>query len=100
MPSVAPPAGPSQQEISEARNRIIDLAARADAAKAGVQQIRSQQQAQGLDIRGDVLTSMNRMESYLGEANRALSENDPQAANQYMDRAEKEVATLQTFLGR
>lgn len=94
------PAGPSAQEISETRNRMIDLGARADAAHTGVQQIRSQQQAQGFDIRGDVLTSMNRMDSYMAEANRALGQNDIQAANQYMDRAEKEVSTLQTFLGR
>ena len=96
----AAPAGPSPQEISQARNRMIDLTARADTARAGVQQIRTQQQAQGLDIRGDVLTSMNRMDSYLAEANRALGQNDLQSADQFMDRAEKEVSTLQTFLGR
>jgi eukaryotic-like serine/threonine-protein kinase len=79
---------------------MIELGSKADAAKAGVQQIRSQQQAQGLDIRGDILASMNRMNAYLNEAERALSQNDLQAANDNMDRAEKELATLDTFLGR
>lgn len=83
-----------------ARNRMIQLDARADAARAGVQQIRSQQQAQGFDMRGDVVASLNRMNSYLTEANNALSQNDLQAANDYMDHAETEVANLEKFLGR
>ncbi len=100
-PAVPPaPAGPSPQEIRQAHDRLMELDAKADAARAGVQQIRSQQQAQGFDIRGDVLASMNRMNNYLGEANRALSQSDIQAANDYMDRADTEVATLEKFLGR
>jgi serine/threonine-protein kinase len=100
-PSVpAAPAGPSPQEIRQAHDRLMDLDAKADAARAGVQQIRSQQQAQGFDIRGDVLSAMNRMNNFLGEANHALGQNDIQAANEYMDRADKELATLDSFLGR
>lgn len=79
---------------------MIELGSKADAAKAGIQQIRSQQQAQGLDMRGDILASMNRMNAYLNEADRALSQNDLQAANDNMDRAEKEISTLESFLGR
>ncbi len=86
--------------MSQARERMIELDSKADAAKAGIQQIRSQQQAQGLDMRGDILASMNRMNAYLNEADRALSQNDLQAANDNMDRAEKEISTLETFLGR
>jgi serine/threonine-protein kinase len=96
----APPAGPSPQEVRQARDRMINLDARADAVRSGVQQIRSQQQAQGFDIRGDVLTSLNKMNSFLGEAKNALSQNDLQSANEYMDRADTEVATLEKFLGR
>ncbi len=95
-----PPAGPSHQEIAQARERMIQLGGQADAARDGLQQIRNQQQAQGLDLRGDILASMNRMNAYLSEANNALNQNDLQAANDNMDRAEKEIATLNTFLGR
>ena len=95
-----PPPGPSPQEIAQARERMIQLDSQAAAARDGIQQIRSQQQAQGLDLRGDILTSMNRMNAYLNEANSALSQNDLQTANDNMDRAEKELATLNTFLGR
>jgi serine/threonine-protein kinase len=98
--SPAVPAGPSRQEIRQAHDRLMSLEARADAARSGVQQIRSQQQAQGLDIRGDILSAMSRMNNSLGEANRALNQNDLQAADEYMERADKEASRLESFLGR
>jgi serine/threonine-protein kinase len=96
----APPPGPSKQEIAQARERMIQLDAEAESIKSGVQQIRGQQQAQGLDLRGDVLASLNRMNSYMNEADRSLSQNDVQGAQDEMDRAEKEISTLKAFLGR
>lgn len=95
-----PPAGPSPKEIAQARERMIQLGAQADAARSGIQQIRQQQQSQGLDIRGDILASMNRMNSYLNEANNALRQNDLQTAGDNMDQAEKEISNLNKFLGR
>ena len=94
------PQGPTKQEISQARERMIQLDAEAESVRSGIQQIRGQQQAQGLDMRGDVLASLTRMNSYLSEANGALSQNDVQAAQDEMDRAEKEISKLKTFLGR
>ena len=96
----APPPGPTKQEISQARERMIQLSAEADSIRSGIQQIRSNQQAQGLDLRGDILASQNRMNSYMSEAERALSQNDVQTAQEEMDRAEKEIGTLKAFLGR
>ena len=93
-------AGPSPQEMQQAHHRLIDLDARAGAARDSIESMRKQQQAQGYDMRGDVVTSMNKMNSYLNEANRALGQNDVQTANEYMDRAEVEVANLEKFLGR
>ena len=98
QPVPAAPAGPSPQEIRQARDRYSNLEARADAARSGVQQLRSQQQAQGFDIRGDVLGSLNRMNAAMNEANRALSQNDLQTADSYMDRADTEVSGLEKFL--
>ena len=86
--------------MRDAHDRYANIEARADAAMTGVQQIRSQQQAQGLDIRGDILAAMNRLHNHLDEANRAIAARDIQAANEYMDRAENEAATLEKFLGR
>ena len=78
----------------------MNLNARAEAASSGVNQIRGQQQAQGLDMRGDILASMSRMKSFLTEANRAIDQKDLQGAADYMDRADTEVSKLEAFLGR
>ncbi|MGH9604986.1 MAG: serine/threonine protein kinase [Terracidiphilus sp.] len=94
------PAGPSPKEVQNAHDRYADLGARADADQTGVESIRRQQQAQGFDIRGDILTAMNKLNNDMNEAGQALNGNDLASANQYMDRAERELATLESFLGR
>jgi serine/threonine-protein kinase len=82
------------------RDRVANVEARADAARAGVQSIRNQQQAQGMDIRGDIVAAMNRMDNDMREAQIAMNQNDLETANQYLDRAEKETAKVESFLGR
>ena len=67
---------------------------------AGVEQIRGQQQAQGLDIRGDILTAMNRLHHQLEEARQALGQRDLDAANEAMNRADADTTRLEKFLGR
>ena len=98
MPPAA--AGPSPKEVREAHDRYANIEARADAALAGVEQIRSQQRAQGLDIRGDIVAAMNRLHHQLDEAHKALAEKDLDTANEYMNRADNETAVLEKFLGR
>lgn len=94
------PAGPSLKELQDAHDRLDNLGARADAARSGVDSIRRQQQAQGLDLRGDILASMSRLNNDMNSANQSLNRNDPASANQSMDRAERELGTLESFLGR
>jgi len=99
-PAPVAPTGPSPQEVRHVRDRVANVEARADAARAGVQSIRNQQQAQGLDIRGDIIAAMNRMDNDLREAQSALNQNDLESANQYLDRADRETAKVESFLGR
>jgi serine/threonine-protein kinase len=96
----APPPGPSKQEIAQARERMIQLDSKAEAARSSIEQLRSQQQAQGLGLRGDIASSLNRMNAYINEANRSLNGGDIESANASMDSAEKELSTLERFLGR
>jgi serine/threonine-protein kinase len=100
--AVAPPpaAGPSPEEMHRARNRYMDLDARADAVRSGVEQLRRQQQAQGYDLRGDMVGALNRMNNGLREADRALNEGDLAAARESMDHANAEMQKLESFLGR
>ena len=96
----AAPAGPSPQEIRKVQDRLADMGARVDAARNGVDSIRHQQQAQGMDLRGDILTAESRLSNDMNQANQALNRHDLDAANQYLDRAEHELTTLEKFLGQ
>ena len=98
--SATPPSGPSPRDVRDAHDRYANLEARADAALAGVEQIRSQQQAQGLDIRGDILAAMNRLHHQLDQAHQALSGGDLDTASEYMNRADADTTKLEKFLGR
>jgi serine/threonine-protein kinase len=98
--AVQAPAGPSPQEIRQAHDRFSDFDARAQSVSAGVQQIRSQQQAMGMDIRGDILTTITRMNNDMRDADRALGQNDIATANSYLERAGQEIEKLEKFLGR
>ncbi len=93
-------AGPSPREMREARDRFANLEARADSALSGVEQIRSQQRAQGLDLRGDIVTAINRLHHQLDQARQALAERDLDTANEYMNRADGDTSRLEKFLGR
>jgi eukaryotic-like serine/threonine-protein kinase len=94
------PSGPSASEIEEVSDRLTQISARASAAKDSVDQIRRQQEADGLGLRVDIAGSLNRMTSYLQSANRALAQRDTSTANKNLDRAEKELETLEAFLGK
>jgi cytoskeletal protein RodZ len=93
------PAGPDPAQIREVKDKLMNLSARADGVRSGVQALRSQQQAQGLDLRTDIVASLSRMNNDLAEAQQSLNERDLNGANEYIDRADREVAKLEAFLG-
>jgi serine/threonine-protein kinase len=93
-------AGSSPAELQAAQDRMGELRARSDAATAQIQQLRSQQQAMGMDLRGDILGAMNRLQFNMSQANRALNQNDVASANDYMKKAENSIEVLEKFLGR
>ena len=97
--SPAAPAGPSPAELRDARDRFANLEARADAALAGVEQIRAQQREQGLDLRGDMVAAINRLHHQLDTARQALAQKDLESANESMNRADNDTGRLEKFLG-
>ncbi|HVU45490.1 MAG TPA: protein kinase [Terracidiphilus sp.] len=94
------PAGPSPEAIRRARDRFADLDARADTVRSGIEQLRRQQQAQGFDLRGDMVGALNRMNNNLREADRAINDGNLDVAHDYMERANAEMQKLEGFLGR
>jgi serine/threonine-protein kinase len=67
---------------------------------SSVEQLRAQQQAQGLGLRGDIAGAVRYMQNDLNEAQQYLGHNDIATANEYMDRADREIGVVEKFLGR
>lgn len=94
-----PPAAANAAEIDQAEERLMQTTARANTAKRGVAQIRSQQEASGLGMRGDIESAESRMDGYLSAAHDNLGRGNAAGATRNLDKAEIELSTLEKFLG-
>ena len=76
------------------------LDTRANSIKGSIHTLQQQQAASGLNMRGDIVTTQQRMELYLNEAESAGKSGDPVAMKKYLGSAEREIEKLEKFLGR
>jgi hypothetical protein len=76
------------------------MASRAGAVASSLQNLQADQKRSGFGLRGDISASWKRMEHYMDQAEAAISAKDPAAAKEDMDSAEREISTLEKFLGR
>ncbi|HEX4228759.1 MAG TPA: protein kinase [Bryobacteraceae bacterium] len=97
---VQTPSGPSQAELDQANERMVQLSARAAAVQGTVNLLRQQMAVSGLGLRQDMAAALSRLETRMDAASRALRANDPASAQKLMDAAEKDVDTLEAFTGR
>ena len=97
--AAAPAPATSTAEVEQAEERLMQTTARANSAKRGVAQIRSQQEASGLGLRGDIESAEERMDGYLHAANNNVGRGDAAGATRNLDKAEAELSTLEKFLG-
>ena len=86
--------------IREHRELLMLLDTRANSIKGSLQTLQQQQAKSGLNLRGDIVTSQQRMEAYLNEAETAAKSGDPVAMKKYLASAEREIEKLEKFLGR
>ena len=93
-------AAPAAKALDEARDRLDNLAPRANALNSSLQHLEQQQKAQGFGMRGDIATSWRRMEGLLDQAQDAIKAGDAARANTRLEQAEKEADKLDKFLGR
>ena len=94
-----PPRENNAELLGQVQERMVQMDARASTARRQVQQVRSQQEAQGLGMRGDVESSESLLDSYLRAANNDIQRGDAIAARQDLNKAEPELKTLERFLG-
>ena len=103
-PSSAPAPPQADQAKAAARKELQKdwpmLASRAGAASSSLQNLQQEQRRSGFGLRGDITASWKRMEHYMDQVEAALAAKDPDAAREHMENAEREVSTLEKFLGR
>ncbi len=105
----APPAQPPQNAAAEAakraelqriREELVQVSARASAARTSVTNMQRSQAASGLGMRGDIVEASSLMQNYLQGANAALNAGDAEAAKNLSEKAERQLDRLEKFLGR
>ncbi len=96
----APPAGPSDEDLNKANEALINIHARMDTVGQSLTNLKQQQAAMGVGLRGDIVASESRMLSYFQMAERAIQNRDLDAARKNTDRTEEELSKLEHFLGR
>jgi len=90
----------NSKELEEMERHMDQLASRASSVHDSLENLRRQQAAQGLGLRGDIASSQERMNTYLGKAQAAMRKEDIRGSKKYMDLAEPEIEKLEKFLGR
>ena len=93
-------AGPTPEEVDQAREQMTGLDARGSAVSASLEGLKRQQEADGLGLRQDMAVAYARMNSYLRSASDDLHSGNVLAARNHMDKADKEITTLEHFLGK
>ncbi|HSW49762.1 MAG TPA: serine/threonine-protein kinase [Bryobacteraceae bacterium] len=108
QPAPAPspaPAAPAADAARAAALKAVQkewpmLASRAGAVAGSLQNLQEEQRRSGFGLRGDITASWKRMEHYMDQVEAAISAKDPDAAREHMESAEREITTLEKFLGR
>ena len=90
----------NSKEVEEIERQMDQLASRASSVHDSLENLRRQQAAQGLGLRGDIASTQERMDTYLGKAQAAMRKEDIRGSKKYMELAEPEIEKLEKFLGR
>ena len=93
-------AGPTAEEIHQAQEQKTALDARASAVSSSLESLKRQQEADGVGLRRDMATAYARMNGFLSSAGADLASGNITAARSHMDQADKEISTLESFLGK
>jgi len=90
----------AEAELEEAKNSYDQVNARSSAVARTLDSLEREQRAQGLGLRGDVVSAQQRMDINLGKALSSLQSGDSAKAKKYMQAAERDLEFLEKFLGR
>ena len=95
-----PPPSDNSAALAELEQQVDQLSGRAVAVNDSLDNLRRQQGAQGLGLRGDIASAQERMKIHVGKAQAAVQNGDLENARKYAAQAEAEMEQLEKFLGR
>jgi len=95
-----PPAPSEADQLAELDRQADQLSGRETAISASLDTLQRQQNAHGLQLRGDIVAAQSRMRTYLAKAQAALQAQDIRNARKYLELAEPEAEKIEKFLGR
>jgi len=87
-------------QAEENEHRYDDIDSRSSAVSQSLDNLQKQQAASGYGLRGDIVSTQQRMKTYISRAQFAMQKQDTKNAKKYLDMAEAELQTLEKFLGR
>jgi serine/threonine protein kinase len=96
----APPPPDNTAALAELEKQVDQMSGRAAAINDSLDNLRRQQSAQGLGLRGDIASAQERMKIHVGKAQAAVDNRDVEGAKKYAAQAEAELELLEKFLGR
>jgi serine/threonine protein kinase len=100
-PVQQPPSVPKNAaELSDLRDRLMQVSARSTSIEASLTRLQQEQAKQGLGLRGDMVAARERLNYQLNEADSNLKQGDAAGAKKRLDGAERDLETIEKFLGR
>jgi len=94
-----PDTTPSATQFEQLEQQFDQLSSRANAVSSSLDTLQREQASQGLNLRGDIAGSQERLRNYTAKAQAALQAHDLKSAQKYMDLAEPELEKIEKFLG-
>jgi len=87
-------------QLEALEQQADQLSSQASSVNDSLDNLRRQQNAQGLSLRGDIASAQELMKTHMAKAQAALQNRDAAGAKKYLDLAEGDVVRLDKFLGR
>jgi eukaryotic-like serine/threonine-protein kinase len=87
-------------QAEEVEHRYDDIDSRSGAVSQSLDNLKRQQAASGYGLRGDIVSTEQRMKTDISKAQFAMQKQDTKNAKKYLDMAEAELQTIEKFLGR
>jgi serine/threonine-protein kinase len=92
-------AAAAAAQLDELEKQFDQVSTRSNAVSASLDTLRQQQASQGLNLRGDMSASEERLHAYLNKAQAALQGQDIASTEKYLKLAEPELEKIEKFLG-